>query len=402
MSTSLNRISSVNANIITAVVQMKRISQSVSSEAARSARAIFPRRPAQALYTQRSFGTTSRLSADVAPITAAGPPPDAPVASVEHTDIRVARKKKQAELLKRGQDMRAIGKGTGGGSAKTKRFWKDVNVKKTDDGHQIFLDTRPLRTPTKQILSVAHTKPHLAHAIALEWDLLVSAQQALRHHLIPLTSLTSRALDIAEEDKKSSSASNPNGLRNTITETLMRYLDTDSLLCWAPTPPDDPPGYETHVSRTESLRTIQQRTALPIIQYLTERVWPGVEIVPVLDEGSIMPNAQPKQTLDVIKGWIMGLPAYELAGLEHAVFAGKGLLVAARLLVEWSEELAHLRGEEPEKKFGIEEAADAATLEVEYQLGMWGVVEDTHDVDREDVRRQFGSVILLVSGEKAP
>lgn len=34
--------------------------------------------------------------------------------------------------MKRGQDMRAIGKGTGGGSAKTKRFWKDVNVKKTD------------------------------------------------------------------------------------------------------------------------------------------------------------------------------------------------------------------------------------------------------------------------------
>jgi ATP synthase F1 complex assembly factor 2 len=51
---------------------------------------------------------------------------------VEHTDIRTARKKKQAELLKRGQDMRAIGNGTGGGSAKTKRFWKDVNVKKTD------------------------------------------------------------------------------------------------------------------------------------------------------------------------------------------------------------------------------------------------------------------------------
>jgi len=108
---------------------------------------------------------------------------------------------------------------------------------------------------------------------------------------------------------------------------------------------------------------------------LTEKVWPGVEIVPVLDEGSIMPIRQPQQTLDVIKGWIMGLPAYELAGLEHAVFAGKGLLVAARLIVEWSEELAHLRGEEPEKKFGIEEAATAASLEVEFQLGMWGVVE---------------------------
>jgi ATP synthase F1 complex assembly factor 2 len=114
---------------------------------------------------------------------------------------------------------------------------------------------------------------------------------------------------------------------------------------------------------------------------LTEKVWPGVEIVPVLDEGSIMPIRQPQQTLDVIKGWIMGLPAYELAGLEHAVFAGKGLLVAARLIVEWSEELAHLRGEEPEKKFGIEEAATAASLEVEFQLGMWGVVEVSYSTD---------------------
>lgn len=28
--------------------------------------------------------------------------------------------------------MRAIGGGQGGGSAKTKRFWKDVNVKETE------------------------------------------------------------------------------------------------------------------------------------------------------------------------------------------------------------------------------------------------------------------------------
>jgi len=243
------------------------------------------------------------------------------------------------------------------------------------DGYQVLLDTRPIRTPTKEIITVPHSKPHLANALALEWDLLISAQQALRHHLIPLTSLVSRALDIAEEDKNPTSSSSPNSIRNTITNTLMRYLETDSLLCWAPSPPTDPPGYETHASRTESLRSIQQKTALPIIQYLTERVWPGVEIIPVLDEGSIMPKSQPSQTLDVIRGWILDLPAYELAGLERAVLAGKGLLVAVRILVEWSEELPHLRGEQNERAFGIEEAAKAATLEVEYQLGMWGVVE---------------------------
>ncbi len=250
-------------------------------------------------------------------------------------------------------------------------------------------------------MTVPATKPHLANAIALEWDLLVSSSQALQHHLIPLTSLVSRAMDIEMEDKAKDTAADQDSIRNNITRTLMRYLETDSILCWAPTPPDDPPGYETHASRIESLRSIQQRTAIPIIAYLTERVWPGVEIIPVLDEGSIMPKSQPQQTLDVIKGWIMGLPAYELAGLERGVLAGKGLLVAARLLVEWSENMAHLREGQKEKAFGVEEAAEAATHEIEYQLGMWGVVEDTHDVDREDVRRQFGSVIMLVSGDNA-
>jgi len=179
----------------------------------------------------------------------------------------------------------------------------------------------------------------------------------------------------------------------------MRYLDTDSLLCWAPEADPDPPGYETHVDRVESLRSIQQRTALPIIAFLTEKVWPGIEIVPVLDTNSIIPNSQPQMTKDVIQGWISGLPAFELAGLERAVLAGKGLLGAVRLIVEWSPELAHLRGDmEGREVFGVEEGAKVASTEVDWQTGMWGAVEDTHDVEREDIRAQLGSVVLLVSG----
>jgi ATP synthase F1 complex assembly factor 2 len=267
------------------------------------------------------------------------------------------------------------------------------------EGFQIHLDTRPLRRPNKDILTLPSSKPHLATAIALEWDLLVSAQQALRHHLIPMTSLVSRALDIQDDD----AIANPT-VRKSIVQSVMRYLDTDSLLCWAPEPAADPPGYETHVARTESLRTIQKRMALPIIQYLTEKVWPGVEIVPALDEKSIFPKPQPQMTKDVIHGWVSGLPAFELAGLERGVLAGKGMLGAVRLLVEWSSELGHLRGDgaklEGKLRFGVEEAARASSLEVDYQTSMWGEVEDTHDVDKEDVRRQFGSVILLVSGEE--
>lgn len=200
----------------------------------------------------------------------------------------------------------------------------------------------------------------------------MSAQQALRHHLIPLTSLVSRAIDVEVSD---SAAEDTGEVRAAIVNMVMRYLDTDSLLCWAEEPPEDPPGYETHIGRTESLRSIQKREAQKVISFLTERVWPGVEIVPVLEEGSIMPREQPQMTRDVIQGWVSGLPAWELAGLERAVLAGKGLLGAVRLLVEWSAELQHLReglDETNNERFGIEEAAKTANLEVDFQTQMWG------------------------------
>jgi ATP synthase F1 complex assembly factor 2 len=82
--------------------------------------------------SQRCLHTTPVKPATVAPITASGPPPSAPIASADHVDSRVARRRKQAELLKRGRDLKSIAAGSGGGTAKQKRFWKDVHVKHAD------------------------------------------------------------------------------------------------------------------------------------------------------------------------------------------------------------------------------------------------------------------------------
>ena len=269
----------------------------------------------------------------------------------------------------------------------------------TEGHHAVYLDARPVRNPsTKTPLLIPTSKPLLATAIALEWDLLVSVQQALRSHLIPLTSIASRAHDILLQDSTSSGTITK--IRTEIMDNLIRYLDTDTLLCWAPEPVAD--AGEEIIRPT--LREIQIRTAQPIIAYLTQNIWPGIELKPTLDTGSILPTAQPAATQAVIKGWIAGLPAWELAGLERAVLAGKSLCVAARLICEWSEEYRqvqefHRRSAEGSRsRFGIEEAAEACSLELRWQTGRWGEVEDTHDVEKEDVKRQFGSVILLVSG----
>ncbi|SLM38570.1 Orthogonal Bundle domain in ATP12 [Lasallia pustulata] len=348
--------------------------------------------------------STAPKPADPLPITTLAPPPSAPLPAASQYGERVDRRRRQAELLKRGQDLRASNMKPG--SAVTKRFWKDVTVQTAEESsagpnhHTIHLDKRPVRNPaTKTLLHIPPSKPHLATAIALEWDLLVSAQQALKQHLIPLTSIASRAEDLALADQAAASTPQMSRTRAEMVNMLMRYLDTDTLLCWAPARPSHASDALEARSAGPSLRDLQIRTALPIIAYLMTHVWPGVEIRPVLDDGSIVPASQPDGTREVIRGWISGLKAWELAGLERAVLAGKSLCVGVRLLVEWSEEFAGLRAWVGRgARFGIEEAAEACSLEVRWQTRLYGEVEDTHDVEREDVRRQLGSVVLVVSG----
>lgn len=276
-----------------------------------------------------------------------------------------------------------------------------------------MLDSRPVRRPSRKALTIPKGKPQLATAIAIEWDSLVNAQQALKQHYIPMTSLTSRALDIAEADQTGDTS-----IRESLVKMLISYLQTDTLLCWVPEKKntdaqassvdntavaaqleDEAPG--AALAAQDSLRKRQERIAAPIIAHLTNTVWPGVDIVPVLDDGSIVAKPQPEMTTQVIRGWLSGLPAFELAGLERAVLATKSLCAGSRLLVQWSSEFEAGRGlpeGEGETHFGIEDAAHACSQEVLWQTQMWGEVEDTHDVEKEDMRSQLGSVVLLVQG----
>ncbi|KAF2183745.1 ATP12-domain-containing protein [Zopfia rhizophila CBS 207.26] len=347
-------------------------------------------RPALISFCQCLHTSSSRCATPLPHPSVPGPPPETPTPAASDALDRVARKRKQAELLKQAQEIR-----TTPSKPKTvlqKRFWKDVSVKQTPDGLQVYLDSRPVRTPTKQILTLPPSKHQLATAIALEWDLLVSAQQALKSHYTPMTSLAARALDIEKVD-----AENKPNVRDDIVRMLMRYLTTDTLLCWAP-------ERNIHDAPQDgaSLRQLQMKVAQPIIAYLATHVWPGVEIKPILEPDSILPISQPDMTKEVVRGWLSGLPAFELAGLERAVLASKSLLVGVRLIHEWGEAFAQSRAAAAERgRFGIEEAAEASSVEVTWQTGQWGEVEDTHDVEKEDLRRQLGSVVVLVGGDSS-
>lgn len=348
--------------------------------------------PAPLISSRHLHSSPSTSATPVAHPTVPGPPPQAPQAAPSDPQDRVARKRQQAETLR--QNQQAKTNPSKPSSTLRKRFWKDVSVQERDGAYEVHLDTRPVRSASRQVLRLPKGKKALAAAMAVEWDQLVSAQQAMKSQYIPLTSLTSRAFDIEAADQRFGPSDS--AVRQGIVTMAMRYLGTDTLLCWAPEKNLHDP-YERQTGG-KPLRQRQREVAEPIIAFMTTHIFPGVEIVPILGEDSIIPASQPDMTREVVRGWVAGLPAYELAGLERAVLATKSLLVAARLVVEWSAEFAHLRKDGiADDRFDIEKAAEAANLEVLHQTEQWGEVEDTHDVDKEDIRRQLGSVVLLVA-----
>ncbi|PFH57547.1 hypothetical protein XA68_14883 [Ophiocordyceps unilateralis] len=317
--------------------------------------------------------------ARVFPNVSAGPPPKPPTPIVSEQRTRASQR----------PDVSAK---DGKYAAPKKRFWQTVSVRPVGGALEIYLDERQLRHPrSKSIIRLPVSKPSLAVALALEWDQLTSVLQATKDHLVPLTSLICRALDIEADDRSDSSGMGKT--RSDISTAVLKYLDTDTLLCWAP-----PAGeHDVRNKAGESLRDVQKRFAGETVSFLTTYVWPGVTIEPVLDGQSFTPRQQAAGVREIVQGWVQGLSPWELAGLERAVLAGKSLVIAARLVAQWSEESVVPA---VEHVLGVEEAAKAVSIEVDWQTDQWGEVEDTHDVNHQDLRRQLGSVVLLVSGTR--
>ena len=141
------------------------------------------------IIPQRFIHTTPPKPATViGNLTATGPPPTAPLPSAEYVDSRVARRRKQAELLKRGQDLRAVAGRTGGGTAKLKRFWKDVIVKRTDG------ETIP-RQPTASLSFISTSRTlcsqflllqKVSRSISTNAPSAVQRRKSLQYHTISL------------------------------------------------------------------------------------------------------------------------------------------------------------------------------------------------------------------------
>ncbi|KAK9350519.1 hypothetical protein V1523DRAFT_419595 [Lipomyces doorenjongii] len=261
-----------------------------------------------------------------------------------------------ATLLKKSN----TGKGTGF-KRQTKRFWEKANIKTTEDGHQINLDVRPIRTASGHPLIVPHNKTTLAHLIVQEWATLPSLQ--IKPHSLPLTSLAARAIDITKSDDSTVT-------KDSIVKALLPYLDTDTMLIFAPSE-----------EYNGALRKAQEEIYRPMIEWAETQVFRGAKLNFSDGDKGLTGNMQSENIKRTAAAWANSLDVWQLTAFERTVLEGKSFLGGMKLV---------------NREISTSDLAEAVTLEVLHQMKRWGEVEDSHDVDWADLRRQIASAAVLV------
>lgn len=142
----------------------------------------------------------------------------------------------------------------------------------------------------------------------------------------------------------------------------MTYFDTDSICYFEDFP--------------EVLTQLQDDHWKPIIDWTQKKF--NVKINTTND---IFAITQPEETKETLRKVIEDMTPLELAAFEKAVMSSKSFLIGFALV---------------NKGITVEQAAQAAHVEMNSQMDRWGEVEDSHDVEREYIRQTLGSVAITL------
>ncbi|QLQ77944.1 hypothetical protein HG537_0A01910 [Torulaspora globosa] len=270
--------------------------------------------------------------------------------------------------------------------AKTgEKFWEKVSLKCDGSQYVVQLDSKTILTPLGHPLAVDRDRSLLAMLLQKEWTNLTSL--GVKTYSLPLTSLVSRCIDLEIVNRPGGdleSKAKIGGDRERISQDLLRYLDTDTLLVFC--------------SKSEyegALRKAQDQVYLPIInsveRFLSSYSGSAVKFrVLDADTDGLRGNQQLEATRDAAKKYLDTLSLWDLAVFEKTVLTTKSFICGVLLLQNKS-----LTDCQEGLKSSMESIAQAATLEIIYQTERWGEVEDTHDVDKRDVRRNIHAAAIV-------
>jgi chaperone required for assembly of F1-ATPase len=235
-----------------------------------------------------------------------------------------------------------------------KRFYRQATIDRSDQGHRVLLDGRPLRTPARQPL-VSPTSD-LAQAIAAEWQ---AQGEMIQPAALPLTKLASTALDRLP------------GLRAAAIEEAVGYAGTD-LLCY-------------RASEPLKLVRRQRRAWQPLLDWAA--VTYGARLTVTT---SILPVEQPAPALQRLRDTVEGLPDWTLVGVHAATTALGSLIVGLALLC---------------RRVDVEQALAVSLLDELFEIERWGLdaeAERRHAALRVDIEAAAAFLERLDTPPPAP
>ncbi|KAL6942815.1 hypothetical protein ACO0RG_001779 [Hanseniaspora osmophila] len=290
------------------------------------------------------------------------------------------------------------------------KFWTQIDLKKDSKDHSstITLDSKPVRTPLGHNLTIPASKPTLSFLLLNEWANLPNLK--IKPHSLPLTSIVARCIDLqkslnkevlqkaTEDSELSDEIISKIGCSNRedLYPQLLRYLDTDTLLCFSP-----------RAEFEGKLREEQDKKYLPIIakvENFMNKKFPymatnGVNTsenaqekfkLQILDADlhGLRGNQQDNVTKSVAINYMDSLSLWDLVIFEKTVLSTKSFICGLLLLNNQAFDVS------------MNEIIRLSTMETLHQVDRWGEVEDTHDVDKRDISRNVNAASIVAYCDK--
>ena len=227
-----------------------------------------------------------------------------------------------------------------------KRFYEAAGVLERDGAFHVALDGRTARTPARRALAVSSRS--VAEALAAEWQAQEGVVDPAR---MPLTRLVNSALDGVVDQSQA------------VRDEIVRYAGSDALCYRAGEP--------------EALVARQDAVWNPIVAALEARI--GGRFV--MAQGIVFAD-QSEPVLAAVRRRVDTIPApLALAG-AHAVMTLTGSAILALALAEGL--------------LDADAAWNAAHLDEDFQIGIWG--QDEEAAERRVLRRrEYDSAVLLLT-----
>lgn len=194
-------------------------------------------------------------------------------------------------------------------------------------------------------------------SFGISFDLSIEIQQSLQ------TSIVVRSIDGFSERVDAPLAfeetASPEEMRAQAMKTLVRYIDTDTICYFQEYP--------------QGLVDMQEKYWRPILDKIEQ------EFGPVKTTTGIMYILQSADLVAKLTQEVNKMSPLMFSAFEKAVLSSKSFMTGLALVKGWID---------------VEHAANAARVEILAQIQRWGEVEDTHDMDREEMKRQLGAASI--------